>query len=61
MKIFGYATLRGLNFAGIKFCGSLHPRNFDIFADGFRNIFANFAYGTCPNFFVNFAVLETAG
>ena len=25
-------TLRGLNFAGIKFRGSLHPRNFDSFA-----------------------------
>ena len=25
-------TLRGLNFAGIKFRGSLHPRNFDTFA-----------------------------
>ena len=27
-----HITLRGLNFAGIKFRGSLHPRNFDTFA-----------------------------
>ena len=27
-----YNTLRELNFAGIKFCGSLHPQNFDTFA-----------------------------
>ena len=25
-------TLMGLNFAGIKFRGSLHPQNFDTFA-----------------------------
>ena len=27
-----YITLRGINFAGIKFRGTLHPRNFDTFA-----------------------------
>ena len=32
MKRVRHNTLRGLNFAGIKFLGSLHPRNFDTVA-----------------------------
>ena len=55
-------TLRGLNLAGIKFRGSLHLLNLTAsrgfnFADRqtIAKYFVNFAYGTCPIFFANFA------
>ena len=59
-------TLRGLNFVGIKFHGSIHPRNFYSFADGpFRNILGISRMELVQNFSpispIDKAVLETGG
>ena len=65
-NILSFVNLKQHYFKGIKFRGSLHPRNFDTFADGpFRNILRFSRMGLVQIFSsisrIDKAVLETGG